>query len=100
MSTPFYHVFKCTYYRGETEYIATEVTYQRNGVSGEGFHVVKFTKTGSGSDGSGSLIGVIFEASKHVAVIDPLNLDSHWRGDNFEAGLREVIAAWDKARAS
>jgi hypothetical protein len=42
------------------------------------------------------LIGIVFEASKHVAVVDPADLENHWRGDSFEDGLREVVAQWSK----
>lgn len=78
-----------------------EVTYQRNGVSGEGFHVVKFLNIPRESyDERGAraavvLLGIVFEGDKQVAVIDPTDLSSHYRGDKFEAGLRQAVAAWE-----
>jgi len=77
---------------GEKLHRVLEVDYQRNGVSGEGFHVVKFT------DARGTFIGIIFEASKTVAVVNPLDLHDHWRGDSFEPGLRAVVANWEASR--
>lgn len=69
-----------------------EVDYQRNGISGEGFHVVRFRFQDH------ELLGVVFDEPKHVAVIDPTDLASHWRGDNFEAGLRQVYTTWERQR--
>lgn len=71
------------------EITATEVTYQRNGISGEGFHVVKFGYVGEMPPVT--LIGVVFDAPKTIAILDPLDLANHWRGDNFETALREII---------
>lgn len=69
--------------------ICTEASYQRNGVSGAGFTVIKFTHVPMPDYGDIlDLIGIVFEAPKHVAVIDPTDLESHWRGDSFEDGLR------------
>jgi hypothetical protein len=67
-----------------------KVTSHRNGVSGEGFHLVAFTFTSAAQEGgeTTSLLATVFEADKHVAVIDPTDLDSKWRGDQFEAELR------------
>lgn len=69
------------------QYAICEITYQRNGSSGEGFHVVKIRRVNDGL----VLLATVFETSKHVAVIDPWDLTNHWRGDNFEPHLREAV---------
>jgi hypothetical protein len=89
--------FECRYSGGPTPCTAREVTYQRNGMSGKGFNVVRFTlhQDPAMPDGDIELLGVVFKDSNFVAVIDPVDLDSHWRGDNFENGLREVVRLWE-----
>lgn len=74
-----------------TRCVVTEIDYQRNGVSGEGFFVLRFQCSSSPER---PLIGIVFdEAPRHVAVIDPYNLAEHFRGDVFEQGLRQAVAA-------
>jgi len=70
---------------GET-CIVSEMAYQRNGISGSGFYVIQFKRQGT------TLQAIVFDEPKHVAIIDPMDLDNHWRGDVFERGLRQVIA--------
>ena len=70
-----------------------EVAYHRNGIGGEGFHVVTF------DSGLHELVGVVFEGEGRVAVFDRRRLgvgtiafgDNSWRGDQFEVALRRAI---------
>jgi len=73
------------------------VTGHRNGVSGEGFHLVAFTFTAADQEGgeTTSLLATVFEAHKHVAVIDPTDVESKWRGDQFEDELRAATQRWE-----
>ncbi len=73
------------------------VTFHRNGVSGEGFHLVAFTFTAAAQEGgeTTSLMATVFEADKHVAVIDPTDIESKWRGDQFETELRAATDRWE-----
>ncbi len=75
-----------------------EIDYHRNGVAGEGFHVVKFR------EGRRKMLGVVFSAEMHIAVFDRdlLAQDcvtfgvNSWRGDDYDSRLREAIKAyWD-----
>lgn len=79
----------------ENDYLVREVTYQRNGSSGEGFHVVRFVRWPY--DGV-ELTAVVFEKTSHVAVVDMDDLGSHFRGDNFEDVMRQVVDAHDDRR--
>ncbi len=73
------------------------VNFHRNGVSGEGFHLVAFTftETEQGGGETTSLLATVFEADKHVAVIDPTDLENKWRGDQFEVELRAATDRWE-----
>jgi hypothetical protein len=74
----------------------TEVAYHRNGVSGEGFHVVKFDTYNPFQ----FLVGVVFHEPGHVAVFNRELLgkgviafgENSYQGDHFEPGLRKMIA--------
>ena len=64
--------------------------YHRNGIAGVGFHVVKFRHERK------SYLAVVFDKRGHVAVLDSESLEErlmpeHWRGDTFEADLREAV---------
>ncbi len=59
-----------------------------NGETGEPFHTVAFKSE------AGELVGVVFEADKHVAIIDPEFPSLRYRGDDFEDVLRSAIASW------
>lgn len=86
----------------------TDVDYQRNGVCGAGFYVLRFQCSSSPER---PLIGVVFDYDPYeaeatspngfhnprTAVIDPYDLSSHWRGDVFHAGLCAAVAAWEAA---
>lgn len=78
----------------------TEGTYQRNGVSGIGFTVIKFRYEPTETEGGKprDMLGIVFEGTdKAVAVIDPEDLDAHWRGDVFEDGLRQAAKVFQDA---
>jgi len=77
-----------------------EVAFHRNGVAGEGFHVVRFK-----SDDQ-TMVGIVFETSGNVAVMDIDLLhqgviaftENSWRGDVFEPCLRQAIERYEVAR--
>ncbi len=69
-----------------------EIEYHRNGVTGEGFHTVRFESL----EGDGTMVGVVFETPGHVAVFEVHSLwrkpTKKFRGDLFEPELRAAIA--------
>lgn len=82
-----------------------EMDYQRNGVSGAGFFVLRFMCSESPER---PLVGIVFDYDPHdeseplgmfdkgwrnprTAVIDPSDLTRHWRRDHFDQGLRDCI---------
>jgi hypothetical protein len=65
-----------------------KVTRNLNGETGEPYHAVSFKSE------AGDLIGIVFEADKHVAIIDPAFPSLRYRGDDFEMILRLAIDAW------
>lgn len=84
-----------------------EVHYHRNGISGEPFHVVKFTEKKT------NFIGVVFPLDDgdtwngRVAVFD-LDLlaqgniafgENSWRGDTYESALRQAITFYESTPA-
>ncbi|MEZ6128920.1 MAG: hypothetical protein R3C59_09575 [Planctomycetaceae bacterium] len=76
-----------------------DVARHRNGISGAPFHVVLFEDIG---DEASLKVGIVFEASHHVAVLDVRLLaegiitfgQNSWRGDVFEPELRQQIDHW------
>jgi len=70
-----------------------DIQYHRNGIMGEGFHVILF------KSGKQNMMGVVFEDNNYCAVFDTDMLkDSNikfgsnsWRGDNYEPELRNAI---------
>lgn len=93
-----------------------EIAYHRNGISGNGFHVVLFTQTHEGTGWRprtlvrlpkcNRMMGVIFtnESTDHkttgyCAIFDRDKISQNvvafgnnsWRGDQYEAILREAI---------
>lgn len=73
------------------------VRYHRNGISGEGFYTVAFTQQMDGRNRQ--LVAVAFEGEGRVAVTDPMDAGACFRGDEYEAAIREAIAAaWDDPR--
>ena len=79
------------------------VAYHRNGVSGMGFYVLTFTWRESRRGPGRRMVATVFEERGQLAVldIDALTQDNiafaqgnSWRGDEFEAALREHITAY------
>ena len=66
------------------------IDFQRNGISGEGFYQVFFRYSDKGIP-ERKLIGVITGDKTYCFVIDPSDIENHWRGDNFESDLRKSI---------
>lgn len=98
-----------------------EVAYHRNGVAGEGFHVVRFTLTEGGMPHPNlvgavvggvvhpHMVGIVFDsAAGRVAVLDAdmvvvggniaFARGNSWRGDQFEGTLRDSIKAYEDGR--
>jgi len=70
-----------------------EKAYHRNGIGGEGFHVVKFVYIDE-CDAEYPMTATIFKKKGQCAVLqDNTNVDNAWRGDEFEKELREYIKA-------
>jgi hypothetical protein len=75
-----------------------QVSYHRNGVSGEGFHAVLFDWKDEGK--LHHMVGTVFDGAGQCAVYDVQELEkgniafacgNSWRGDHFEGELREAI---------
>jgi hypothetical protein len=75
-----------------------EIQFHRNGVSGSGFHAVRFDVV-SGPDGErGSFLATVFEGPGDIAVINldriaeyGVGLGNKWRGDYYESTIRAAI---------
>ena len=83
-----------------------KVAYHRNGVCGNGFHVVLFTDHEK-DDRVRSFVATVFEEKGSVSVLDidetrTGNIEfangNSWRGDYYENDLRQAIAKWEKSR--
>jgi hypothetical protein len=95
-----------------------EVAYHRNGVAGEGFHVVRFSFTEGGMPHPNlvgavvggkphpNMVGIVFDGGGRVAVLDAdltaagniaFAMGNSWRGDQFEADLRDAIRVQEEA---
>jgi hypothetical protein len=82
-----------------------EIAYHRNGVAGNGFHVVTFKGGRRISQGVNrnfpEMVAIVFEEPGNVAVFDRELLgegiiafaENSWRGDYYEKELRAVINA-------
>lgn len=91
-----------------TQLVVEEIAYHRNGVSGNGFYVVKFAEPAE----ERQMLAVIFAADEGLdftgdcAVFDRKLLgrdiitfgENSWRGDHYETALRHVIAEWETQR--
>jgi hypothetical protein len=75
--------------------------YHRNGISGNGFHVVIFDWT-EPNDAQKNMCAFLFEETGSIAVTQIDMLKEHniefacgnsWRGDHFEGAIREFIKA-------
>ena len=84
----------------KTRIKARKTAYHRNGVSGEGFHVVTFDWKDDARV-KRHMVGVQFEDGGACAVLDIDELvkdnigfaeGNSWRGDHFEKELREVVS--------
>jgi len=66
--------------------------YSRNGITGEGFHLVIFS-TNNGD----VLLATLFKTKGHCAIIDPWDKESFmqnlWKCDGIEDELRAAIKA-------
>lgn len=91
--------------RDGTSITVEDVAYHRNGVSGIGFHVVTF-RWAERHEEPRPMVGTVFPELGAVAVFDRELLrqgnigfaeGNSWRGDHFEAALREAIAQYDRA---
>jgi hypothetical protein len=79
------------------------IAYHRNGVAGNGFHVLCFTTTRPRE----RMIAYVFEERGNVAVMRRSDVgagiidsdEAAWRGDHFEPELRHAIEAWENERA-
>ena len=89
-------------HRAEDQKVVIErVAFHRNGICGNGFHVILFTQL----DGT-KMQGVVFEEPGNIAVFDrdlvgQSNVDFYsnsWRGDEFEQALREAVAEYRRAQ--
>jgi len=67
----------------------SDIDWHRNGISGEGFHVVQFIYEGH------ALVATVFPKDHFVAVVEPANMEQHYRGDCFERALRVACTAYD-----
>jgi hypothetical protein len=73
-----------------------EVAYHRNGISGEGFHVVTFRH------GQEPMVAVVFDGEGQVAIFNRDMLrdgvitfgTNSYRGDVFEPFLRAAVTAY------
>jgi len=77
-----------------------EIAYHRNGISGNGFHVVLFEPTESPHS---AFLAIVFAEPGNVAVLDVQKTydrniafanGNSWRGGKFEKELREAIKEW------
>ena len=92
-----------------------KVAYHRNGVAGEGFHVVAFRFRHDGKyrrmvatlfSTAEPELGEVHPCNGRLAVLDAdcaaagviERPDNQWRGDDFEPQLRQWIAQWDVDR--
>jgi hypothetical protein len=77
-----------------------EIAYHRNGVSGEGFHVVTFREERE------PMVAVVFEGAGQVAVFNRERLGAgeitvgrkRYRGAVYEPALRKTIAVYQSRR--
>ena len=77
-----------------------KVDYHRNGVAGNGFHVVLFKHDKT------LKVGIVFPEQGNVAVLDVGLLhegtiesgENSWRGDDFEPALRVACDAFECGR--
>ena len=84
-----------------------EIAYHRNGVSGEGFHVVTFrwAEEEKVMAEPRPMVAILFEAPGQCAVLDReqtrqgnigFAMGNSWRGDRFEPALRAAIEEFEE----
>lgn len=61
------------------------IEYHRNGISGVGFHVVRWTENRH------NMLACVFKDPGHLAVLDLDDLTQCWRGDHYEADLWKAV---------
>jgi hypothetical protein len=83
----------------------TKISYHRNGVLGQGFHIVLFGWRDPEAKRMRAMMATVFDAPGACAVLDVAETaagniafaqGNSWRGDDFEPALREAIAAWER----
>jgi len=81
-----------------------EASYHRNGTFGDGFWAIRFRWSPPDTKKEENFIATIFEHSGGCAVLSLDRMETHgvafgrgnsWRGDEFDAELRELIDAGD-----
>lgn len=83
------------------EIIPSDIAWHRNGISGIGFHVVRFAFTEDG-DTHPDMLALVFPEPGAIAVLDQTALAqgviafgvNSWRGDRFEPAVRRAITEW------
>ena len=73
--------------------VVHDITYHRNGVSGNGFHLIRFSYQRA------DMVATVFDEPGNVAVLNVAKLGdisddqaaNKWRGDWFETTLRQAI---------
>jgi hypothetical protein len=84
----------------DEQVVIERVAYHRNGIAGNGFHVILFRQFDNTP-----MVGTVFEERGNVAVFNRQlvgegNVDFYansWRGDEFEQALREAVAEYQIA---
>lgn len=79
------------------------VAAHRNGISGEPFHVVRFTFADQGEERRRNMVATVFAGRGTIAVLDAdaaaagdIGFGSNsWRGDDFEPILRQAIRKFE-----
>jgi len=81
------------------------ISYHRNGICGNGFHVVRFGWYDADEKAHRTMVATVFAEPGNCAVLDldetargniAFAKGNSWRGDEFEPTLRELIAAWQQ----
>ena len=88
----------------DSDIYVEEIAFHRNGVSGNGFVLIKFKFKEEGIKKPITMLGTLFEEDGNCAVIQIDNierqgikfLDNSWRGDYFESTLRKKIEEHNK----
>ncbi len=77
-----------------------ECSYHRNGISGLGFHAIRFRFKPDDSDHPENFVATLFEEQGACAILSLDRIDNRgvafargnsWRGDHFEEPLRKYV---------